>query len=79
MKLPYTIIILWSDEDNSYLVHLPEFPSQKFHTHGNSYEEAVENAREVLELLVEEYHQEGKSLSKPKSVEETLQLTETFQ
>ena len=38
------------------------------------YEEAVQNAREVLELLVEEYRQEGKSLPTPVSVEQTLQL-----
>ena len=74
MKLPYTVIIFWSDEDNCYLVHLPEFPSQKFHTHGNSYEEAIQNACEVLELLVEEYQQEGKSLPQPKNIEQTLQL-----
>ena len=73
-KLPYTVLIFWSDEDNCYLVHLPEFPSQKYHTHGDSYEEAMQNAREVLELLVEEYRQEGKSLPKPINVEQTLQL-----
>ncbi|MDB9315264.1 type II toxin-antitoxin system HicB family antitoxin [Spirulina sp. CS-785/01] len=40
MKLPDTIVIQWSDEDQCYLVHLPEFPSQKFHTHGDTYQEA---------------------------------------
>ncbi len=74
MKLPYTIVILLSEEDNCYLVHLPEFPSQKFHTHGDYYEEAIKNACEVLELLVEEYQQEGKSLPKPKNLEQTLEL-----
>ena len=73
-KLPYTVLIFWSDEDNCYLVHLPEFPSQKFHTHGDSYEEAMQNVREVLELLVEEYRQKGKSLPKPINVEQTFQL-----
>jgi predicted RNase H-like HicB family nuclease len=34
----------------------------------------MQNAREVLELLVEEYRQEGKSLPKPINVEQTLQL-----
>ncbi len=43
MNLPYTIVIQWSDEDNCYLVSWPEFPSQKFHTHGETYEEAVKN------------------------------------
>lgn len=53
MKSPYTIVILWSDEDQCYLVHLPEFPTQKFHTHGDTYEEALKNAQEVLQLLIE--------------------------
>ena len=74
MKLPYTFVTLWSEEDDCYLIHLPEFPSQKFHTHGHSYMEALENAREVLDLLVEEYQQEGKNLPKPKNVEQTLRV-----
>ncbi|EAZ93388.1 type II toxin-antitoxin system HicB family antitoxin [Crocosphaera chwakensis] len=68
MKSPYTIVILWSDEDQCYLVHLPEFPTQKFHTHGDTYEEALKNAQEVLELLIEEYKEDGKSLPQPLSV-----------
>ncbi|MGB3207779.1 MAG: type II toxin-antitoxin system HicB family antitoxin [Crinalium sp.] len=66
MNLPYTIVIQWSNEDQCYLVHLPEFPSQKFHTHGETYEEALKNAQEVLELLIEEYQQDGKALPQPK-------------
>ncbi len=69
MNLPYTIVIQWSDEDNCYLVTWPEFPSQKFHTHGETYEEAMKNAQEVLELLVEEYHQDGQPLPVPKNIE----------
>ncbi|MFM6191347.1 MAG: type II toxin-antitoxin system HicB family antitoxin [Planktothrix sp.] len=65
MKLHYTIVILWSDEDHCYLVHLPEFPTQQFHTHGETYEEALKNAQEVLEILIEEYQKDGKSLPLP--------------
>jgi len=72
MKLPYIIVIQWSDEDNCYLVHLPDFPSQQFHTHGSTYEEALQNAVEVLELLVEEYQVDGKSLPEPKTLVENL-------
>jgi predicted RNase H-like HicB family nuclease len=68
MKLEYTIVIQWSDEDSCYLVHLPEFPSQEFHTHGDTYEEALKNAQEVLELLVEEYQEDGKLLPLPKQL-----------
>lgn len=48
MNFPYTIVIQWSDEDRCYLVHLPEFPTQQFHTHGDTYQEALNNAQEVL-------------------------------
>jgi antitoxin HicB len=75
MQLPYTIVILWSDEDQCYLVHLPEFPTQKFHTHGDTYEEALKNAQEVLELLIEEYQEDGKTLPQPLSVNEQSLIT----
>lgn len=66
MNLHYTVVIQWSDEDGCYLIHLPEFPAQLFHTHGKTYEEALQNAQEVLELLVEEYQEDGKPLPQPK-------------
>ncbi len=74
MKFHYTIIIIWSEEDQCYLVHLPEFPTQKFHTHGETYEEALKNAKEVLELLVEEYQANNKPLPVPVNIEQRLQL-----
>jgi antitoxin HicB len=47
----YTVIIQWSDEDQAYVVSLPEWgPYCK--THGATYEEAAKNAREVLEVLM---------------------------
>ncbi|MEH2048644.1 type II toxin-antitoxin system HicB family antitoxin [Nostoc sp.] len=48
----YSMVIQWSDEDNCYLVHLPEFPWQQFHTHGKSYEEAAKHGQEVIESRV---------------------------
>ena len=47
----YTMIIQWSAEDDCYVVSLPEWgPYCK--THGDTYEEAAKNAREVIELLM---------------------------
>ncbi|ACK71615.1 protein of unknown function UPF0150 [Gloeothece citriformis PCC 7424] len=74
MNFPFTIVIQWSDEDQCYLVHLPEFPTQQFHTHGETYEEALKNAQEVLELLTAEYQQDGKPLPKLKSLNQSLTL-----
>jgi len=59
--------IIWSEEDNCYLVELPEFATsiQRYFTHGDTYEEALTNAKEVLALLIESYMEEGKNLPEP--------------
>jgi predicted RNase H-like HicB family nuclease len=36
----YSMVIEWSDEDQAYVVSIPEFPGN--HTHGDTYEEAVQ-------------------------------------
>jgi predicted RNase H-like HicB family nuclease len=46
------MIIQWSDEDQAYVVSLPEWGGAK--THGATYEEAARHAQEVLEMLMEE-------------------------
>jgi antitoxin HicB len=53
MKSRYSILIQWSDEDQCYIVTLPEF-GKYARTHGDTYEEAIKNAQEVLELLTED-------------------------
>jgi antitoxin HicB len=54
MSMPrYTVVIQWSDEDQAYVVSLPEWGGCK--THGESYAEAAKNAQEVLEMLVESH------------------------
>lgn len=61
MNSHYSIVIQWSNEDQIYVVSLPEFGPYA-HTHGDSYKEALKNAQEVLELLAESYQEQGKSL-----------------
>ena len=64
-SLKYKIIIQWSNEDNCFLVSLPDFQDeQQWVTHGETYQEALENAVEVMDLLVELYKEKGKSLPK---------------
>jgi predicted RNase H-like HicB family nuclease len=48
----YTVIIQWSEEEQRYVVSLPEW-GDLCKTHGQTYEEAAKNAREVLELLLD--------------------------
>jgi predicted RNase H-like HicB family nuclease len=64
MNCHYSMVMQWSDEDQAFLVSLPEFgPSSQ--THGSTYEEAARNGREVLELLIEAYEAEGRPLPAP--------------
>ena len=64
MKLHYSVVIQWSDEDQKYIVSLPEFGPYA-RTSGATYEEALKNGREVLELLIEDYQIRGKDLPQP--------------
>ena len=67
MSCHYSMIIQWSDEDQVFVVSLPEFgPYSK--THGGTYEEAAKHGQEVLELLIETYHAEGWALPEPTKV-----------
>ena len=49
---PYTMLIEWSNEDQIYIVTLPEF-GDHCKTHGETYLEAVKNGEEVVEMLLE--------------------------
>jgi len=51
MTSRYTIIIQWSEEDQCYVVSLPEW-GEFCHTHGDTYKSALTNAQEVLDLLI---------------------------
>ena len=67
--MQYTVIIQWSNEDQCFVVFLPDFKDvMQPVTHGETYEEALKNAQEVIELLVDSYEYEGKSLPIPKSL-----------
>jgi predicted RNase H-like HicB family nuclease len=69
----YTMLIHWSDEDQAYLVTLPEWAHTVLQpvTHGDTYIEAARNGQEVLEMLVAEAEDKGEALP---SVQ-TVQLT----
>lgn len=60
----YSKLIEWSDEDQAFLVTLPEWAEQVIQpvTHGDTYEEAVKHGREVLEMLIESAQADGVAL-----------------
>ncbi|MBK1988140.1 type II toxin-antitoxin system HicB family antitoxin [Sphaerospermopsis aphanizomenoides BCCUSP55] len=73
MNYHYTIIIQWSDEDQCFVVSLPEW-GEFCHTHGETYEEALKNAQEVLEMLVESCLADGEPLPEPQVLGKSLKV-----
>jgi predicted RNase H-like HicB family nuclease len=61
----YQIVIQWSDEDECFLVAFPDFPGQKWRTHGDTYESAFTNGIEALESLIIAYEATGEPLPEP--------------
>ena len=68
-NLHYSMLIQWSDEDQAYLVLLPEWADRVIMpvTHGDTYSEAVGHGQQVLEMLVKSALQDGESLPTPKT------------
>jgi predicted RNase H-like HicB family nuclease len=66
--LYYSMLIQWSDEDQAYLVTLPEWEGRVLGpvTHGNTYEEAVEHGKEALEALIASAQRHGEALPSPR-------------
>lgn len=64
-KFKYYMVIQWSEEDNCFLVGFPDFPGQKWRSHGDSYQEAVANGTEALESLIIAYNAAGDPLPEP--------------
>lgn len=60
----YSMLIEWSPDDDAYLVTIPELPGCK--THGDSYEDAAKNGREVIELVVAGLHEDGVEVPAPR-------------
>ncbi len=70
MNHHFSMLIQWSEEDQLYVVTLPEFSGS--HTHGQTYKEAVKNGQQVLDLLVETYQTEGRPLPQPKTFDSSV-------
>jgi len=57
------MVVLWSEEDQCYVVTLPAW--QNARTHGVTPEEAVRNARDVLNLLIQSAVEHGEPIPPP--------------
>ena len=60
----YELIIFWSSEDEAFIADVPELPGCK--AHGSSQREALENARQAIELWLDTARDFGDPLPEPK-------------
>ncbi len=62
--LRYSIVIQWSDEDQAYLVTLPEWDDQYQNpvTHGGTYQDALASALEILAMFVDIATERGEQI-----------------
>jgi predicted RNase H-like HicB family nuclease len=60
----YEIIIYWSDDDQAFVAEVPELPGCM--AHGNSYEEALSNAKEAIQLWIDTAKEFGDPVPVPK-------------
>ena len=60
----YEIIIYWSNEDNVFIAEVPELAGCM--AHGNSYEEALTNAKEAIHLWIDTAKEFGDPVPAPK-------------
>uniref|UniRef100_B3EMD0 HicB-like antitoxin of toxin-antitoxin system domain-containing protein n=1 Tax=Chlorobium phaeobacteroides (strain BS1) TaxID=331678 RepID=B3EMD0_CHLPB len=64
MSIKYELIIYWSEEDEAFVVEVPELPGCM--ADGETYEAAVANARKVIEEWIETAHALGRPVPEPK-------------
>ncbi|MDA0746947.1 MAG: type II toxin-antitoxin system HicB family antitoxin [bacterium] len=64
MLIKYELIIYWSEEDQAFVVEVPELPGCI--ADGETYEEAVKNVRQVIEEWIETAQELGRPIPKPR-------------
>lgn len=67
----YSLFIQWSEEDQLFLVTIPEFSEQVIMpcTYGRTREEAIRNGEEVIEMYIAAWQTEGKKIPVPKTLQ----------
>lgn len=69
----YSMLIQWSDENQAYLVMLPEWQSRLLNegpvTHGDTYEDAVKHGQDALDALIASARDASEPLPEPRIYE----------
>ena len=64
MLIKYELIIYWSEEDNCFLVEVPELPGCM--ADGQTYQDAVNNVEVVIREWIETATELGRTIPEPK-------------
>ena len=64
MSIKYELIIYWSDDDQSFIVEIPELPGCM--ADGETYEQAVTNAQQVMAEWIETAKELGRPIPEPR-------------
>lgn len=64
MSIKYELIIYWSEEDGAFVVEVPELPGCM--ADGETYEQAVANARQVIEEWIETARELSRPIPEPR-------------
>jgi predicted RNase H-like HicB family nuclease len=59
----YSMVIEWSDEDQVYIVTVPELPGCQ--THGGTYAEAVRQGQDAIESWIDAARADGDPIPAP--------------
>ena len=60
----YEVIIYWSTDDQAFVAEVPELPGCM--AHGDTYEAALENAQQAIQLWVDTAREFGDPVPEPK-------------
>ena len=66
MPIKYELIIYWSDEDQAFVVEVPELSGCM--ADGETYEQAVANVRQVIAEWIETARETGRPIPEPKGL-----------
>lgn len=64
MSVKYELVVYWSDEDQSFVVEVPELPGCM--ADGETYQQAVINAERVITEWVEVAQELGRKVPAPR-------------
>lgn len=67
----YSMIVQWSEEDQLFLVTIPEFLDRVVMpcTHGKTREEAIHRGEEVIEMYLEAWQAENELIPAPSTLQ----------